>query len=485
MSTSIKSCILVFTGMASLVFIGCGGGATGAPSTPAVHNEWTWMSGSSSVNKFGSYGTQGTAAPSNTPGARTSPSSWTDSSGGLWLFGGYGLGSNGAGGDLNDLWKYSGSEWTWVSGSSTIEAKGVYGTKGVSAPANVPGGRYEAASWTDASGNFWLFGGLGIDSTGTRGDLNDLWEFSNGEWKWMAGSNVATESTAPVAGIYGIQGVAGPGNTPGARFEETTWADHAGNLWLFGGEGFASTGALGILNDLWKYSNGEWTWMRGGNTTLPLFQPGIYGVQGTPAPNNVPGQRTGAVGWIDADDNLWLFGGQGNDSTGGAICSAYGGPCFLNDLWKYSSGEWTWMGGSNLNNEPGTYGTKGTAAPANIPGARLCSVSWIDAEGNVWLFGGTGLDSTTGAYTVFGELNDLWKLSNGQWTWVSGSNLASSTPTGIYGTQGAPSVSNVPTQRETAVGWVDSSGYLWLFGGDDNSWVSYGGSFNDLWEYQP
>ena len=296
---------------------------------------------------------------------------------------------------------------------------------------------------------------------------------------------MATESTAPVAGIYGIQGVAGPGNTPGARFEETTWADHAGNLWLFGGEGFDSTGALGILNDLWKYSNGEWTWMRGGNTTLPLFQPGIYGVQGTPAPNNVPGQRTGAVGWIDADDNLWLFGGQGNDSTGGAICSAYGGPCFLNDLWKYSSGEWTWMGGSNLNNEPGTYGTKGTAAPANIPGARLCSVSWIDAEGNVWLFGGTGLDSTTGAYTVFGELNDLWKLSNGQWTWVSGSNLASSTPTGIYGTQGAPSVSNVPTQRETAVGWVDSSGYLWLFGGDDNSWVSYGGSFNDLWEYQP
>jgi hypothetical protein len=29
----------------------------------------------------------------------------------------------------------------------------------------------------DASGNFWLFGGLGMDSTGTLGYLNDLWKF--------------------------------------------------------------------------------------------------------------------------------------------------------------------------------------------------------------------------------------------------------------------------------------------------------------------
>jgi len=32
-------------------------------------------------------------------------------------------------------------------------------------------------SWSDASGNLWLFGGEGFDSTGTEGTLNDLWEY--------------------------------------------------------------------------------------------------------------------------------------------------------------------------------------------------------------------------------------------------------------------------------------------------------------------
>ena len=36
---------------------------------------------------------------------------------------------------------------------------GVYGTKGVPAAANVPGARDESISWTDSTGNLWLFGG--------------------------------------------------------------------------------------------------------------------------------------------------------------------------------------------------------------------------------------------------------------------------------------------------------------------------------------
>lgn len=222
-----------------------------------------------------------------------------------------------------------------------------------------------------------------------------------------------------------------------------------------------------------------------GSDTAGSGQQGIYGTQGIPASDNVPGSRTDAVGWADADGNLWLFGGQGNDSTGGVTCSTNGGPCLLNDLWKYSNGEWTWMGGSSLSNEPGTYGTQGIAAPGNIPGARWMAVNWIDGAGDVWLFGGQGFDSTTGTSTVYGVLNDFWKFSGGQWTWMGGSNLASTTQSGIYGTQGVPSVSNIPGQRESAVSWIDQAGNLWLFGGDDEFSVSPGGSYNDLWEYQP
>jgi hypothetical protein len=86
---------------------------------------------------------------------------------------------------------------------------------------------------------------------------------------------------------------------------------------------------------------------------------------------------------------------------------------------------------------------------------------------------------STGTYSAFQQLNDLWKYSDGQWTWISGSSVAMQS--GTYGTQGTPAAGNVPTAREWAVGWTDTSGNLWLFGGFNSS----GADLNDLWEYQP
>jgi N-acetylneuraminic acid mutarotase len=334
----------------------------------------------------------------------------------------------------------------------------------------------------DASGNFWLFGGLGKDSTGTRGDLNDLWKYSNGEWTWMSGSKTAAQAGIDYPpGVYGTKGVASASNVPGARVDANSWTDAAGNLWLFGGEGSNSTGAIAVLNDLWKYTNGEWAWMSGSNMGS---QNGVYGTQGTPAPGTVPGGRANAVTWTDAAGNLWLFGGQGYDSNGCTIAPA--GPSELNDLWKYSptTDTWTWMKGSKTCDEPGIYGIQGTAAPGNIPGARWGAVGWIDASGNLWLFGGYGFDSTPSP-GVFGDLNDLWKYSptTNTWTWMSGSTKAAQL--GMYGTQGTVAPGNFPGARDSAVGWIDRSGNLWLFGGGDYLSIAFGGKFNDLWEYQP
>ena len=73
------------------------------------------------------------------------------------------LDADGTDGDLNDLWEFNPStnEWTWMGGSSTpcCNAPGVYGTLGVPAPANIPGGRFAPSIWTDLNGNLWLFGG--------------------------------------------------------------------------------------------------------------------------------------------------------------------------------------------------------------------------------------------------------------------------------------------------------------------------------------
>jgi N-acetylneuraminic acid mutarotase len=377
------------------LFGGYGNDSTGQPQGPLNDlwryspstGFWTWMSGSNTQGSVGVYGSVGVASAGGVPGARYSAVSWIDSSGNLWLFGGYGASG---GMDFNDLWRYSPSTglWTWMSGSSTPHAAGVYGTQGVAAAANVPGARLGSVSWADHEGNFWLFGG---DAFSGGSFLNDLWRYnpSTGLWTWMSGSN------APGAtGVYGTQGLAAAGNVPGERDYAVSWTDSSDNLWLFGGNTATAASGLTVLNDMWRYSpsTGVWTWMSGSN--MPGAA-GAYGTQELAAAGNLPGARFYAVSWADRSGNLWLFGGQGNDST-----DSTGG---LNDLWRYnlSSGLWTWMSGSNAVAAAGVYGTKGIAAPANVPGQRSRGVPWIDMGGNLWLFGGL---TTPG-----GDLNDLWE----------------------------------------------------------------------------
>jgi len=215
---------------------------------------------------------------------------------------------------------------------------GVYGTQGTPFPSNIPGGRQDGSGWTDALGNLWLFGGIGADANGNFAYENDLWMYNptlyaTGGWTWMGGSSTAPTTSEGQPGIYGAQGTAAPGNTPGGRFGALTWTDASGNIWLSGGDGYDSVDTSGYLNDLWEYTpsttggTGQWAWMGGGNTVgISQGQPGVYGILGVDGPNN-PGGRFGSEGWIDASGSLWLFGGDGYDATG-----AQG---YLNDLWRY------------------------------------------------------------------------------------------------------------------------------------------------------
>lgn len=428
------------------------------------HNEWAWEKGAPGVNANPVYGTQGVSAANNTPGGRQLPATWTDTSGNLWLFGGYASDNTTNTYVLaNDLWQFSSGQWIWVGGSNVGNQPGIYGTLGVPSSNNVPGGRYETVTSTDASGNVWLFGGTGYDSAGTVGSLNDLWKYSQGQWTWMSGSNVVGQR-----GTYGTLGVASPSNVPGARIEPVSWSDSAGNLWLFGGFGLDSAGSNGMLNDLWKYSAGQWTWVSGSNL---VSQSGTYGTQGVPAPGNAPGARYSAVSWTDSSGDFWLFGGTGHDSSGNSG--------FLNDLWKYSNGQWTWTSGSALFGQSGLYGTQGMASAKNIPGGRQNAVSWTDSSGNLWLFGGNAIDSAGS----MGLLNDLWKYSNGEWTWMFGPKLINQN--GMYGTQGSVSPGNIPGARLVARGWIDANGNLWLFGGFGAPATGTEGNLNDLWMYMP
>jgi hypothetical protein len=130
---------------------------------------------------------------------------------------------------------------------------GVYGTPSTPNAANIPGGRYAAASAVDDSGNLWLFGGFGYNTLPYEGYLNDLLSINSNtlDWTWWSGSN----NSYYLSGVYGTLNVADANNYPGSRYGSNLWADKNGNIWLFGGTGFDSNGDLDNLNDLWIYNH--------------------------------------------------------------------------------------------------------------------------------------------------------------------------------------------------------------------------------------
>jgi len=471
--------------------------------------DWVWVSGSDtqpacdsteiSCGNPGVYGGLGTASKSNVPGSREGAASWTDKRGNLWMFGGLGFDSVGTQGIHDDLWEFSpaNDQWTWVAGNNTFDSAygfaGIYGVQRNPSAKNYPGSRFDASTWIDSSGNFWLFGGEGFDSAGSLGMLNDLWKFDPATklWIWVSGGNIAATDTACLAamcgqlGVYGTLGSAAQANVPGARGEAVSWIDGSGNVWVFGGRGFDSANTYGDLNDLWEFniSSGLWTWIAGSNTLLPMTQPNVlygeyanYGALGKAEPTNVPGGRQGGSGWIDSAGNLWLMGGWGYDQIG-----FYG---FMNDLWKFdnSTHEWIWIGGlaqaSARGFENPIYGVEGTLGTTNVPSFREGASAAVDQTHNIfWMFGGFG----SGGGCFLGNENEMWAFDQvaNEWTWWSGG--PGTNCQGSFGIQGVASPINLPTGRAFASLWIDPAGNLWVFGG------STSGKFlgNDLWEYIP
>jgi Galactose oxidase, central domain len=444
------------------------------------HNDWTWMDGDNTGNSKGTFTavtppTIPPAAPTqnfSTPGGRRYPATWTDLGGNLWLFGGYGYSY-----DPNfplqpnffaDLWEYTGTQIYLGSYSNywqVVQAEGA-----ITAPTD----RWGAVTWTDPSGDLFLFGGADRDFF-----FNDLWKYNIASKKWTQLSGGANN-----AGVYGTKGTASVGNHPGSRWGATTRIDSSGRVWLFGGFGYddGTNAQPNLLNDLWVFQGGQWTWVSGSSA---VNQTGDYGTQGTADPANIPGARQSSSSWLDASGNFWLFGGFDLDSQGH--------PDALNDLWEYKGGQWTWVSGANVVNQPAVYGTQGVAAAANVPGAAWSSASWTDLSGNLWLFGGQGFDSTGN-----GSLGDIWEfnVTSGQWVWVKGPGSVSQA--GIYGIKPNPNVwphvTNNPGGRWAPGYWTvdvpagsSTIREFYIFGGEGEDSTGSNGNFllNDLFRYLP
>ena len=98
----------------------------------------------------------------------------TDAGGNFWFYGGY------DGNTFDDLWEYSPTSglWTWVAGSKTTNTLVDWGTQGVAAANNQPGGRFASISWVDSAGHLWLLGGEVSAAVGNYAPFPDLWEYT-------------------------------------------------------------------------------------------------------------------------------------------------------------------------------------------------------------------------------------------------------------------------------------------------------------------
>jgi len=343
-------------------------------------NAWAWMHGPQATNAAPSYGVMGIPSPSNHPGGRGyGVATWVDLQGNLWLFGGSSTFSL-----LNDLWKYdiSTNQWTWMHGSNISNPSGNFGTLQVPSPVNDPPPLHEiCATWTDAAGRLWMYGGAGCYSA--------MWRFdpANGMWTWMSGTN--TTGAAP---DWGTQGVAAASNTPGGRHAYSHWKDQQGNFWMFGG----SCGNGSTYADMWKYDPQThlWTWMAGSNIpddTVTFTQ------QCTPASAHPAGSYENRACWTDDCGRFWGFGGFGAQQLPYAVY-AY--------VWVFdpATNLFQWITNPVTPNPPGVPGTQGVASTSNYPPGLYGGVGGRDNLGNVWLFGGSSI-------TPSGRYNTLWKYT--------------------------------------------------------------------------
>jgi N-acetylneuraminic acid mutarotase len=230
-------------------------------------------------------------------------------------------------------------------------------------------------------------------------------------------------------------------------------------------------------------SSSKWTWVAGQSG---ISHRGVGGTKGTEGATVLPSARFGHIGWTDTAGNLWLFGGDFNNSNR------------LNDLWRFNTTTKYWMwkdgpfnaGNNDGFNQFGKYGTINVPAgpDTNWPGARRGSVAWKDAKGKFWLFGGWGR-AASGGDTY---LADLWTYDPGahQWTWISGPSTGNYA--GGYVSKGTPSTSNSPRARGgayasgSASAWVDAAGNFWIFGGYAyNKAGTTLQQLNDLWQFNP
>ncbi|KAK3092580.1 hypothetical protein FSP39_004581 [Pinctada imbricata] len=147
-------------------------------------DSWKFLMGDQEKCLHGVYGKMMHPNEKNIPGCRRGAAAWTDTMGNLWMFGGDGASVDPASisdtlpsSTLADLWHYDLDRkvWYWMGGSDKGNDAGNYKNAGRKYTTGIyPSSRTEAIIfrlWNE----FYIYGGVGHDSTQAFGLLSDLW----------------------------------------------------------------------------------------------------------------------------------------------------------------------------------------------------------------------------------------------------------------------------------------------------------------------
>ena len=391
----------------------------------------------------------------------------------LYLFGGQGRLVNGTSGYLNDLWVFENGRWKWLFGGDVKNQAGSYSN---SDPALVyPGSRYGAAMWMDANGDVWVFGGRGEDENGDFGYMNDLWRWDSSAKRWFfeEGSKIRDQGNyyfdlSTFSLVYKV----------GGRIGMNIWQAPNGDVLLYGGHGFHSSGTgEGYFADFWKWDGNNWTLIGG----MPFS--GIPRDPFSVSPE--PGSRAFSTLIPDGDNGFYLYGGRSYDGPASILTSG-----LADDLWYYDYGAntWSFLGGSTSGFEvPPTYGVATFNDSLISPGSLENAVGW-NHEGNIYLFSGIGSSVNNGT----DRSNDFWHWNGTNWAFLKGSgdtSILSKTASVKQGGKG--SFEDFPAARDRAQAWQDKYGNLHLLGGRgttsigtsrqflDDHWVL---NFGNVWD---
>jgi PKD repeat protein len=145
---------------------------------------------------------------------------------------------------------------------------------------------------------------------------------------------------------------------------------------------------------MWKYDplTNYWTWMHG-----PSSLNNEVAVAGDACEFDDtfhPASRyESRTCWRDPHGNFWMFGGFTLSGT-------------HSDLWVYKPdvNQWAFVSGSLYQSQNGFYGEQAVVNSSNVPSGKMGPVSWMDDDGNLWLFGG----NKKVPFNLL-SMNDVWK----------------------------------------------------------------------------